>query len=519
MSSQFLFASNRGQEPPSPADHRYFRVVAAICLAGFLLHLAYAIAEWRFLFGDGVNFFVQILAHGEHFEGNRPTRLMAVLITQAPLLAGLRAGITDLDVLAVLYGLGLYFPYILCMAVWVVVTRHRPELLVFPLAFLFASAANSQFFIITESHTAAALFFTLVPLVVLVPRWNAGTVALGSALMVASLYAYTTDILYGPLLAALAAWRASCAESKLARAGWVAAVLVFIAGAVISLLDIVTPAETKMSAEPFIQHALAMAWHHTFAIFAGSIVNLHHGALLSIFALLAIALLLVPFRATQGPGIAGWTVSLYGLACLAVLLTLVAFPVRLEVPLHYRARVLQLVLPPLFAVALFGIAHWKWSVPAPRLRAAFAVVLALALFQNGWHVLATHQWSGYLDVFRVELAANSGYLRIQDSALSERRRGRQVIEKMNWGWTLPSTSIVLAPEGRVRTIVGDPGRDRPYDPREPGSLPDLSRYGVDYSGYVAALRLQVACSPESLRAPGAEAAPVPADGLDERCTR
>jgi hypothetical protein len=66
-------------------------------------------------------------------------------------------------------------------------------------------------------------------------------------------------------------------------------------------------------------------------------------------------------------------------------------------------------------------------------------------------------------------------------------RDRIIFRNMSWHWTFPETSLVLAPAGKVSTIIG---RERPvpwkiWDPGDPDQVPK-NRF-FDSSPYRAAL--------------------------------
>ena len=77
----------------------------ALLLSMYFVHVAYAVIESRFLFADGVLFFVKVLDELQPFSGGRPTqRLFANILTTMPLLLSVKAGIFDLDFLRIIYG-------------------------------------------------------------------------------------------------------------------------------------------------------------------------------------------------------------------------------------------------------------------------------------------------------------------------------------------------------------------------------------------------------------------------------
>jgi hypothetical protein len=58
---------------------------------------------------------------------------------------------------------------------------------------------------------------------------------------------------------------------------------------------------------------------------------------------------------------------------------------------------------------------------------------------------------------------------------------------MDWDWTNPTLSFVLSPHGRVASVIASDDRSgwHPFDPADPGDLPDGRRF--DTSRYRAAL--------------------------------
>lgn len=460
-------------------------MVVVACVSLYAAQAIYAIAEWRPLFADGAEFFIRLLENQAFHSPNTPHRLLAGVVTQSPLMAALHFGITDLAFLRTLFGLGLYLPYFVCLAVWLHVTHDRRELMAFPLLFLFASAANSEFFIISQSHAAAAMFFSLLPLMLLKPRWGMRTTVLAAFISFFMLLAYPTMILYGPILVVIAIWRARSAGAGFARTGWIVAAAWYLAGAAIAARDVLWPEATGLTPDGFLEHTVTLLLRHVFGPLSGSGLNLHFGVVVSLAGLALAALAgLAPERYRKLVLVA---VTCFALASFATLIALALFPNRLEVPLHYKARVLQLFVPPALALVLM-VMTWKgWTLQRSRLGAVMSVVLVLGLFQIGWHLLATHQWAGYLRVFRAELAAREGFVEVQDSALAERRSCRQAIETFNWGWSLPHMSILLAPGGEVRTLIGNPENILTFNPMDPTELPQLDAYGVDYSNYLQSL--------------------------------
>jgi hypothetical protein len=450
--------------------------------------ILYFVCESRFLYGDGSNFFTAILRSQDFVDGGRrAARSYANVFTQLPLVGALRLGVRDVDLLRTIYGASLFFPYLLCMSVWVWATKEEPRFLLFPALLLFAGASNSLFFVISESHVAGALVFTLVALLLFRRRWGPGTILLSGLLALPLLRAYESMVFFGPLLGGLAMGRARRAPGRMALVGWIVLTGWFLAGALVALMEITAPTSTvPINVSTFVDQAMFLLRDKMLPILWGE-TDVHYSAILS---LLALPILCVGFCLSPGAARAkAAVIGVYGAMCLLVLIALACFPELMEVPLHYHARVFNVVIPVLLILTLL-LFHF-----APRLRSsfdwryAFVLVALLGTYQLGWQGLATGQWAGYLDVFRDEVTQNEGYVPFEASSLNTEKRGRQAIDNMNYGWALPTMSILLAKDREVRAIVGptDEGAWQPFDPREPEALPDFAEYGLSYEPYLRRL--------------------------------
>jgi hypothetical protein len=109
----------------------------------------------------------------------------------------------------------------------------------------------------------------------------------------------------------------------------------------------------------------------------------------------------------------------------------------------------------------------------------------------------------YRDVvwMREILAAKSGIVKVRSTALAvDGMEGRELYKDAIGGrfdWVWPSLSISLAPNQKINCLVCsevylDPTIRlhfwQPFDPLKPETLPNLEHYGLDFSGYTAALR-------------------------------
>lgn len=461
----------------------------ALVLIFFLqaILIVYFVHESRFLYGDGSNFFTNILKNLDFSYGGRAsTRQYGNLFTQLPLMVALKSGVTDFDLLKKIYGASLFFPYVLCISVWFwVIHKYRSyDFLIFPALLLFASASNSLFYIISESHIAAALFFALIPLILFHRPWGVGSILLAVTLALPLLRAYESMVFFGPVLTVLALHRATKSENKAAFWGWVLFGGWFLAAAYFALIEIIAPSNPRMiDTSDFAKDTITLLLRRMLPILLGE-TKVHFSAVLSFVALVALCFGFLRISgATRIKRIVVWA---FGLICSATLLLFVFFPELLEIRYHYRARTLNVIIPFLVCISILALFYSSTIRDALDWRYAFIIVTILGTYQLGWHAIATRQWAGYLEVFVEEVSQREGYILFSDSRLNTKKIGRQAIENLNYGWTNPTMSILVSPDGKVQSIVGPKNENRwqPFDPLEPEELPDLARYGFSYDLYL-----------------------------------
>jgi hypothetical protein len=113
---------------------------------------------------------------------------------------------------------------------------------------------------------------------------------------------------------------------------------------------------------------------------------------------------------------------------------------------------------------------------------------ALGLAQAYWNFGAIMRWQGMLATLRYELLLHQGPVAFDDSVLSQ-QVGDLRLRDLHAGWPLLPLSLYEAGRGQIRSIiVPEAGTYWPFDPFDPATLPDLSRYRVYYDSYRETLR-------------------------------
>jgi hypothetical protein len=444
--------------------------------AGFLLlYLAIAIGTWTSLYADGSFYFTWILEHQRPMDFD-PGRHFAHTMTQAPAVAAIRLGMTDLPILTFIFGLGLFAPFALSLALCWWAAGSRKELVLFPLVSFFAVSANSSFFIVSESHLLVALFWALLFTLLLPENWSWRSLLAAAVVALPTLRAYESMAVLGLILAGAALWRASAVRSRALRAGAVAIALWCLAGAALATYGILRP-RVATNRTSFLNSLLPLRDH---------LGHWHGMVAISLLAIGGMTLFLVWKR----PRRVGVVVALLLLVALGWSVLPLLQPATVAPFLHYRARSLNLSLTVLLAAALLLVLRFRSRIEPPQWRRAGAVLLVLALAQTIWFAGAAWQWRSYLGLIREEISEEKGLHPFELTTLRETLVNGHPAAAFNWGWTMPTMSILLAREGVVRTVIANPVAERgwqPFNPAEPDSLPRLGRYGIDYRRYITAL--------------------------------
>ncbi|MFO1059191.1 MAG: hypothetical protein U1E53_19770 [Dongiaceae bacterium] len=473
-------------EPPGVG--RLWQGAAAAVGALLLVRIGYAILSLQALAGDGAAVLPRsLLAHG--VSNLDPNRIVADALLQWPMVLAARLGVTDFRLLACLLGAGYYYLAPLSLALcWWLVPSDRRQLLLFPLLSLLIGWMGSSFYGLHQANAAALLFWPVLLALLLRPAQRRRDAALLLALALPMIGLYDTVVVLGPLLAGVAGWR--WLRQPEARQRWVWAVLVawFVAAAAIALFFIIEPRNPSNRAG-FIRGLLtgAFLWDRRYEALNWPLALGLGAALLLAEAAWRPAL----FRGRERL----WLAPFGAIAAYAALAPLLD-PARFTAAPHFAARSISGLLPAALGLLLLAAAARDWRPGADWLRLARPLLTITAVAQLAWHICATAQWAGYLDVFRTALASGRGLVPFETTPLAADRIGLQVLRRQGFGWTTAWLSLDLAPGGRVSAIIDNPdhhaagsfapARPSPmFDPARADGLPPLP--GLDYTEYLAAL--------------------------------
>jgi len=473
--------------PPSADDlagARLIRAVAFPALAAAALVGIWGALELRPLFADGFYYLLRIL-QDEGFFMPSPARRMVEAIRQPPVLAAMAVGVRDVMALGVAFGLCVQLaPLALVLVSWAVLPRERKILFVFPLLHFCAGTLSAWAAPINEGPTAAAYFWVLFYGILFLR----GPVALAlvAVLAAGTLLLHEAMVFLGPILAFGALWRVRREDARFPRIAFAALAVWFVVVAAVHARFILEPIHPENRAS-FLRQLFSFWW------MAGpGGVNLP--AIIGVAGLAAIggaALLQFGARGARRRNSAWIVVAAFALASGAAL-AYAAWSGQMDgVRAQFYARNHALLLSlPLSLLALYALIR-PGALHLPLLRQSVAACGILAAVSLAWHAYATHRWSHYVGVVRDILRDHRGFVRWDQAMASLTPERQRLMSDFSHHWVLPSMSIVLAPRGRVATILWSPLHAfNPFDPRDPAALP-RSRFW-SYEPFLEALAAQKA---------------------------
>jgi len=475
--------TDRARDAPNPSSPRIVggalaferglrSIVGPILLGFFLLDLWSAFAL-RGLFADGAHYFLRVI----EFEAPvlvEPARRTVQFLQQVPTVLALHFDLLDLRGLIVLFGATTHgLPLLLLALCWLVLPRDRKALFVFPLLHFLAGTEAAGLAAIVEGPVASGYFWLLLLLISFRTDGIGGQVAV-LLLSLPALYLHEGMALLAPVLAAAAFPQARRRRPLLwLLVGWFLVVAISEAGFVVD------PRSVTMR-QAFVQSI----WRAKFLVEPWTypwVVNV--AAILGMAAILVLPILVVLERRRRPtwPLFAAYAALCIGLVVSAALTDFMFSPAS---QFHARSNGLLLSLPlgvlflmALLRPALCGLWERSWAI---------GVVAALALGQLVLQGIATHYWSEFVTNFEAVLASHRGLVAWSDALASLPAENAKALQRMSWPWTNPTLSLLLAPGGKVTTIIDvSEHRWEPFDPAKPDELPQ-SRL-IDTAPYRAAL--------------------------------
>jgi len=115
---------------------------------------------------DGVNYFFHVLQN-EGFANIAWSRRYTEYLTEWPLVLSVALGLSDIPSLTKVFGLGIFFPYLLSFGLcWVITDQEDRALLLFPLASFVGFNLLSDYDVIADHHVLAVMTWPIMLLLI-----------------------------------------------------------------------------------------------------------------------------------------------------------------------------------------------------------------------------------------------------------------------------------------------------------------------------------------------------------------
>ncbi len=384
---------------------------------------------------DGPFYFAIILDNGT-FTNIAPSRAHAEWMSQWPLVWAVRSGVSDLKLLEVIFGLGIWFPWVLGFVVSLYATRERPALIVFYLISLASLNLAGWCLIYGEHMVLLSIAWPIFYLAILRRPLNVVEQILTAALLLVHMRLYETTIASGSIFVVLFAFRGWLATSHRERWGNSFFTILAMASVMIAAYWIINPRDADNRGH--FLGAIGASLGHPYPWMGVSFVVLTAWGYLFSSSRAFLAAWMMPLvigvLSLLSPGIMG------GISFSTRTLTLTALPLLM------------------FVTAMASLSSFrftkKWALSVS------ALIVGLSLL----HVRHLQSWIEFRSEFKGVLKEEQGLVNPADHDDID-----------HWGWTNPLLSYVWS-EGEVRSVILNRNFESGYEPFDPFTEMVLEKY-------------------------------------------
>ncbi len=384
---------------------------------------------------DGPFYFAIILDNG-NFTHIAPSRVHAEFLTQWPLVLGVRSGIADLTVLENLFGLGIWFPWLLAFVISLYATRGRPELIFLFLISLVSLNLAGWNLLYGEHMVLLSLVWPIFYFGILRRPLNLLEQVLTALLLIAHLKLYESTVATGAIFTVLFGFRTWLARSPRERWGSVALASLAFASVAIALAWILFPRDAD-NRSSFLGSIIASLGHPYPWMGVSFVVLNILGVATSSRKLLMLAWatpLVIGVISLFSPGIWG------GVA--------------------FSTRTLTLTALPLLMLATMIISLSEFEMTRYWLLSVSVLIVVVSLL----HVRHLQSWWEFRRDFKVILQEEKGFVNPADHGDID-----------HWGWTNPLLSYVWS-EGEVEAVILNRNFKDGYEPFDPFAEMVMEKY-------------------------------------------
>lgn len=433
-------------------------LIRPLFLLGALLIVGMSLLSHRFLYADGSFFLINMLQNGGFWVFDAP-RAFAQYTTQLPLALALWADLRDIEWQRLLFGLGLYLPFILSLALCLFLIRDRWRLALV-LSGICIGFGPGFTFIVSEAHVHAAVFWMSIACLEGAHR----RLRYAGLLMFFSFWSlrlYESQMFLAWVLIGLMSISLYKSQDKLIRLTLGGAIFLQTLGVALAFYSYLHPRDP------------ANANGFKFTLLRVLESNLH----LPIFAGLLLACAVVSLAPRSKRVLSFIIFGLFSAILPAAFYWM--WPQMLQVESSLDGRVFQLFAP-FFCGGLLIITTW---LPRLRFRVVIPFALSMGLFQLAYQSNVIMQWHGFYKFFKGELqSVEAGEPKdYRTTSLALPLLGRQILSPFIMPWSLPALSLAIENGRYSFRIIYDPSQGfQPIDPS--GAIPQISLGEVVLSG-------------------------------------
>lgn len=388
-----------------------FILISSVLWVGFSVDTYFA--------SDGAYYF-KILCDKLWFTEIAPARAHAEYLSQWPMVIAVNCGITDLELLEVIFGFGLWFPWLLGFLLSLFATREKPFLIFFYLISLASLNLAAWAILIGEHLVLLSVAWPLFFFSIIKRPLNSLERIFTLLLLVAHLKLYESAIITGSIFAMIFFLRAWIFEEKKEVLYSTLFLLLSLGALAIALQWTLFPRDPD-NRSSFLG-AMTSALGHPYPLSGIFFVLLNALAQFFRRRILFLLSLILPM-----------------LICLSSLLSS-----GIPGGISFSTRTLSLSILPLFMVVTSAYAFSFLRAGKTLVFSTSLIVVTLSLL----HLRHLQEWMEFRSLFKSILAEERGF--ITPEPYGEPLK--------HWGWTNPLLSYLWS-EGCVKTIILNPGDD------------------------------------------------------------
>lgn len=456
----------------------------AFSLLLMLLLVTVASSQSIVLFLDAGYYLFEVIRTGQPAI-KESTATTIQLLQQIPVLAALKSGLTDLSSIRFLGGLSnLLLPLGLTSCCYWALPADRKALFTFPLLAYLAGAMSAFFPTVTDAPPAAAYFWLLLFLLYFSDVRKNSVTALLFAVLIPSIWLHESFVFLGPVLIYVSVMRMWKSGSTRERAIYILACIWLLIGTLLALRAVILPRSVR-NRTGFIQQLTEGMWIYYDAL---NVVAALSSAALVLFGLYWIGII----TSSSAPRLSAKIFSLVavGVSLFAVGASTLTLATWVHSDLYgyysqFAARANATLIS--FPLSIMWLAVAKPGTHVVQLKsrtiARLVLILSLSVFMA--HLAGLGRWAQFVDSYSRMLHSKEGLIswqRAREAVLHADRLSN------NGGiWLNPTISVLLAEDGKVRTIIANSPRAT-WQPFDPCALRAGSRLPiVDYRPYETAI--------------------------------